>query len=379
MIIGVPKEIKTNENRIALVPGGAEALVGAGHTVYVERGGGEGSGFPDSSYEEAGAQILDDVDELWRRADMIMKVKEPIAVEYPRMRQDQVIFTYFHFAASEPLTRAVMDSGCVAIAYETVQLPTGELPLLTPMSEVAGRMSIQEGAKYLEKFFGGRGVLMGGVPGVQPAHVVILGGGIVGSNAALMAAGMGANVVILDVSLNRLRYLADVMPANVTTLYSNRYNILEQIRKADLVVGAVLLPGAKAPNLVRREDLKEMMPGSVIVDVAVDQGGCVETIKPTTHADPIYVVDEVIHYGVANMPGAVSRTSTLGLTNATFPYALTLANKGWKTACLEDRALALGVNVVNGKVTYPGVAEAFEIEYTPIEESLDIMAVETIG
>jgi alanine dehydrogenase len=379
MIIGVPKEIKTNENRIALVPGGAEALVGAGHTVYVERGGGEGSGFPDSSYEEAGAQILDDVDELWRRADMIMKVKEPIAVEYPRMRQDQVIFTYFHFAASEPLTRAVMDSGCVAIAYETVQLPTGELPLLTPMSEVAGRMSIQEGAKYLEKFFGGRGVLMGGVPGVQPAHVVILGGGIVGSNAALMAAGMGANVVILDVSLNRLRYLADVMPANVTTLYSNRYNILEQIRKADLVVGAVLLPGAKAPNLVRREDLKEMMPGSVIVDVAVDQGGCVETIKPTTHADPIYVVDEVIHYGVANMPGAVSRTSTLALTNATFPYALTLANKGWKTACLEDRALALGVNVVNGKVTYPGVAEAFEIEYTPIEESLDIMAVETIG
>jgi alanine dehydrogenase len=379
MIIGVPKEIKTNENRIALVPGGAEALVGAGHTVYVERGGGEGSGFPDSSYEEAGAQILDDVDELWRRADMIMKVKEPIAVEYPRMRQDQVIFTYFHFAASEPLTRAVMDSGCVAIAYETVQLPTGELPLLTPMSEVAGRMSVLEGAKYLEKFFGGRGILLGGVPGVLPANVVILGGGIVGSNAALMAAGLGANVIILDVSLNRLRYLADVMPANVTTLYSNRYNILEQIRKADLVVGAVLLPGAKAPNLVRREDLKEMMPGSVIVDVAVDQGGCVETIKPTTHADPIYVVDEVIHYGVANMPGAVSRTSTLALTNATFPYALTLANKGWKTACLEDRALALGVNVVNGKVTYPGVAEAFELEYTPIEESLDIMAVETIG
>jgi alanine dehydrogenase len=373
MIIGVPKEIKTNENRIALVPGGAEALVQAGHTVYVERGGGEGSGFPDSSYEAAGAQILDDVDELWQRADMIMKVKEPIKVEYPRMRKDQVIFTYFHFAASEELTRAVMKSGCIAIAYETVQLPTGELPLLTPMSEVAGRMSVLEGAKYLEKFFGGRGILLGGVPGVLPANVVILGGGIVGSNAALMAAGLGANVIILDVSLNRLRYLADVMPANVTTLYSNRYNILEQIRQADLVVGAVLLPGKKAPNLIRRADLSEMMPGSVIVDVAVDQGGCVETIKPTTHEDPIYVVDKVIHYGVANMPGAVSRTSTMALTNATFPYALTLANKGWIQACQDDRALALGVNVVDGRITYPGVAEAFSLEYTPVEETLDLV------
>jgi alanine dehydrogenase len=371
MNIGVPKEIKTNENRIALVPGGAEALVQAGHTVYVERSGGEGSGFPDSAYEAAGAEILDSADEVWRRADMIMKVKEPIAVEYPRMRKDQVIFTYFHFAASEELTRAVMDSGCIAIAYETVQLPTGELPLLTPMSEVAGRMSVLEGAKYLEKFFGGRGMLLGGVPGVLPAHVVILGGGIVGSNAALMAAGLGANVVIMDVSLNRLRYLADVMPANVTTLYSNRYNILEQIRQADLVVGAVLLPGAKAPNLVRRADLREMKPGAVIVDVAVDQGGCVETIRPTTHADPIYVVDDVIHYGVANMPGAVSRTSTLALTNATFPYAMTLANKGWTQACQDDRALALGVNVVDGRVTYPGVAEAFGLEYTPIEECLE--------
>jgi alanine dehydrogenase len=371
MIIGVPKEIKTNENRIALVPGGVEAMVQAGHTVYVERGGGEGSGFPDSSYEDAGAIIVDTPDEVWQRADMIMKVKEPIAVEWPRMRREQVIFTYFHFAASEELTRAVMDSGCVAIAYETVQLPSGELPLLTPMSEVAGRMSVLEGAKYLEKFFGGRGMLLGGVPGVLPAHVVILGGGIVGSNAALMAAGLGANVVIMDVSLNRLRYLADVMPANVTTLYSNRYNIIEQIRQADLVVGAVLLPGAKAPNLIRREDLKVMQPGSVIVDVAVDQGGCVETIRATTHADPIYVVDEVIHYGVANMPGAVSRTSTLALTNATFPYALTLANKGWSQACQDDRALALGVNVVDGRVTYPGVAEAFDLDYTPVEECLE--------
>jgi alanine dehydrogenase len=370
MIVGVPKEIKTNENRIALVPGGAEALVHAGHTVYVEKSAGEGSGFPDEAYASAGAQILDSAEEVWQRAEMIMKVKEPIAVEWPRMRQDQVIFTYFHFAAAEPLTRAVMDSGCIAIAYETVQLPTGELPLLTPMSEVAGRMSVLEGAKYLEKFFGGRGVLLGGVPGVTPGKVVVLGGGIVGSNAARMAAGLGARVVILDVSLNRLRYLADVMPANVTTLYSNRYNVLEQIKDADLVVGAVLLPGAKAPNLIRREDLKTMAPGSVIVDVAVDQGGCVETIKATTHEDPIYVVDGVIHYGVANMPGAVSRTSTLALTNATFPYALTLANKGWKAACREDRALALGLNVVSGEIVYPGVADAFGFEYKPVEQAL---------
>jgi alanine dehydrogenase len=370
MIIGVPKEIKTNENRVALVPGGAEALVHAGHTVYVEKGAGEGSGFLDSAYEAAGAKILPTADEVWQKAEMIMKVKEPIAVEWPRMRKGQVIFTYFHFAADEKLTRACLDSGAVAIAYETVQLPTGELPLLTPMSEVAGRMSVLEGAKYLEKFFGGRGVLLGGVPGVAPGKVVILGGGIVGSNAARMAAGLGARVVMLDISLNRLRYLADVMPANVTTLYSNRYNILEQIKDADIVVGAVLLPGAKAPHLVRREDLKSMMPGSVIVDVAVDQGGCVETIHPTTHEDPIYVVDGVIHYAVANMPGAVSRTSTLALTNATFPYAMTLANKGWKTACREDRALALGINVVDGKCTYPGVAEAFALDYTSVEKVL---------
>ncbi|HEX2168282.1 MAG TPA: alanine dehydrogenase [Longimicrobiales bacterium] len=370
MIIGVPKEIKTNENRIALVPGGAEALVQAGHTVVVETTAGDGSGFSDEAYVNAGARILGTADEVWQQADMIMKVKEPIAVEWPRMRKDQVIFTYFHFAAAEDLTRAVMDSGAIAIAYETVQLPTGELPLLTPMSEVAGRMAIQEGAKYLEKFFGGRGMLLGGVPGVSPAKVVVIGGGIVGSNAARMAAGLGARVVILDVSLNRLRYLADVMPANVTTLYSNRYNILEQIRDADLVVGAVLLPGKKAPNLGRREDLKTMMDGAVIVDVAVDQGGCVETIKATTHENPIYVVDGVVHYAVANMPGAVSRTSTLALTNATFPYAVTLANKGWEAACRDDRALALGLNVIKGKVTYPGVAEAFGLDYTPIEKAL---------
>ncbi len=321
-------------------------------------------------YSQAGAAILESVEDLWARADMIMKVKEPIKVEWPRMKRDQVIFTYFHFAADEALTHACIDSGCVAVAYETVQLPTGELPLLTPMSEVAGRMAVQEGAKYLEKYFGGRGILLGGVPGVEPAHVVVLGGGIVGSNAAKLAAGLGAKVTILDVSLNRLRYLADVMPANVFTLHSSRHNILEQIAKADIVVGAVLLPGAKAPKLVRRDDLKSMWPGSVIVDVAVDQGGCVETIHATTHQDPIYVVDGVIHYGVANMPGAVPRTSTLALTNATFPYAVTLAQKGWKEACKEDRALALGLNVVKGKITYPGVAEAFGLPYVPVEEVL---------
>jgi len=370
MIIGVPKEIKTNENRIALVPGGAEALVAAGHTVYVERSAGDGSGFLDTAYEEAGASILPTAAEVWSKAEMIIKVKEPIAPEWPHMKADQLIFTYFHFAASEELTRACIASDSIHLAYETVQLPSGELPLLTPMSEVAGRMAVQEGAKYLEKFFGGRGILMGGVPGVEPATVVILGGGIVGVNAAKMAAGMGAHTVILDISLERLRYLSDVMPANCMMLYSNRTNILEQIQKADVLVGAVLLPGAKAPNLVRREDLKLMKTGSVIVDVAVDQGGCVETIKPTTHQDPIYVVDGVIHYGVANMPGAVSRTSTLALTNATFPYALKLADRGWQAAAREDRALALGLNVVNGRVVYPGVASAFGLEYVPVEKVL---------
>lgn len=370
VIIGVPKEIKANEHRVSVVPGGAEALVQAGHTLVVEHGAGVGSGFDDAAYERAGARLACAADEVWHEAEMIMKVKEPIASEWPLLRAGQVVFTYFHFAASEELTRAVMDSGVIAIAYETVQLPTGELPLLTPMSEVAGRMAVLEGAKYLENYFGGRGLLVGGVPGVEPATVVILGGGIVGSNAARMAAGLGGRVVILDISLNRLRYLADVMPANVVPLYSNRHNIMEQIAKADIVIGAVLLPGAKAPNLIRREDLRRMMPGSVIVDVAVDQGGCVETIRPTTHEDPIYVVDGVIHYGVANMPGAVSRTSTLALTNATFPYAFTLANKGWKAACRQDRALALGLNVVEGRVTYPGVAEAFGMPLTPVEEAL---------
>jgi alanine dehydrogenase len=369
MLIGVPKEIKTNENRIALVPAGAEALVRAGHQVMVERGGGVGSGFTDEQYTAVGATIHE-VEEVWARAEMIMKVKEPIPVEYARTRPDQLLFTYFHFAADERLTRGMIDSGAVCIAYETVQLPSGELPLLTPMSEVAGRMSIQAGAKYLEKFYGGRGMLLGGVPGVPPANVVIIGGGVVGTNAAKMAAGLGARVTILDLSLERLRYLSDVMPANVQLVYSNRHNLLEQVEQADLVVGAVLLPGAKAPNLITRDDLKRMKNGSVIVDVAVDQGGCVETIRPTTHEDPIYEIDGVIHYGVANMPGGVPRTSTLALTNATFPYAQRLARLGWREACRQDHALALGLNVVNGRVTYPGVAEGFGLEYVPVEQVL---------
>ena len=359
MKIGVPKEIKTNENRVALVPAGAEALVDAGHTVLVERGAGEGSGFSDELYTRGGARIAPDAATVWRDSEMIMKVKEPIEREWAHMRSGQTIFTYFHFAADEKLTRAHLASGATCIAYETVELQSRELPLLTPMSEVAGRMAVQEGAKYLEKLFGGRGVLLGGVPGVLPAKVVILGGGVVGINAAKMAAGMGANVVILDLSLERLRYLSDVMPANVQLLHSNRFAILEQIVDADLVIGGVLVPGAKAPKLIRREDLKTMRPGSVIVDVAVDQGGCVETIKPTTHENPTYVVDGVIHYGVANMPGAVPRTSTFALTNATLPYALQLANKGWKQALRENGALLRGLNMVEGKVTYPGVGEAF--------------------
>jgi alanine dehydrogenase len=370
MKIGVPKEIKTNENRIALVPAGAETLVAAGHSVVVERGAGEGSGFADSDFTDVGARIAPDADATWADADMILKVKEPIEPEWARIRRGQTLFTYFHFAADERLTRAHVDSGATCIAYETVELPSRELPLLTPMSEVAGRMAVQEGAKYLEKLYGGRGVLLGGVPGVAPAKVVILGGGIVGINAAKMAAGMGAKVVVLDISLERLRYLSDVMPANVQLIHSNRHNILEQIATADLVVGAVLIPGAKAPKLLRREDLKRMRPGAVIVDVAVDQGGCIETIKPTTHENPTYVIDGIIHYAVANMPGGVPRTSTLALTNATLPYALLLANKGWRQALKDSPALLKGLNVVDGKVTYPAVAEAFGLEYVPAADVL---------
>jgi alanine dehydrogenase len=379
MKIGVPREIKTNENRVALVPAGAEALVAAGHSVIVERSAGEGSGFRDELYTKAGARIAPDAATVWREADMIMKVKEPITSEWPCMRRGQTIFTYFHFAADEKLTRAHLKSGAVCIAYETVELPSRELPLLTPMSEVAGRMAVQEGAKYLEKLYGGRGVLLGGVPGVLPARVVILGGGTVGINSAKMAAGMGAQVVILDISLERLRYLSDVMPANVLLLHSNRLAILEQIQTADLVIGAVLIPGAKAPSLIRREDLKKMQPGSVIVDVAVDQGGCVETIKPTTHENPTYVIDGVIHYGVANMPGAVPRTSTLALTNATLPYAMLLANKGWKEAVRDNPALRKGLNMIEGKLVYPAVAEAFGLDFTDVETAIADLAVESVA
>jgi alanine dehydrogenase len=359
MKVGVPKEIKTNENRIALVPAGAEALVSAGHSVLIESGAGDGSGFPDDMYTAVGAKIGPDAATVWRDSDMIMKVKEPIEPEWKHQRRGQLLFTYFHFAADERLTRAHLETGAVCVAYETVELPNHELPLLTPMSEVAGRMAVQEGAKYLEKLYGGRGVLLGGVPGVAPAKVVVLGGGVVGTNAAKMAAGMGAKVVILDLSLERLRYLSDVMPANVQLIHSNRHNILEAIETADLVVGGVLIAGAKAPKLVRREDLKRMRDGSVIVDVAIDQGGCVETMHPTTHENPTFVVDGVIHYAVANMPGGVPRTSTLALTNATLPYALQLANKGWKRALKENPALLKGLNVAEGKVTYQAVADAF--------------------
>jgi alanine dehydrogenase len=337
----------------------------------MEKGAGEGSGFPDASYTAVGAKIGADADTVWREADMIMKVKEPIKVEWPRMKKGQVIFTYFHFAADKELTLAHVNSGATCIAYETVELPNRDLPLLIPMSEVAGRMAVQEGAKYLEKLYGGRGVLLGGVPGVAPAKVVVLGGGIVGINAAKMAAGLGAKVTVLDLSLERLRYLSDVMPANVTLIYSNRHNILEQISTADLVVGAVLIPGAVAPRLIRREDLKTMQPGAVIVDVAIDQGGCVETIKATTHDNPTYVVDGIVHYGVANMPGGVPRTSTLALTNATFPYAKELAKKGWKQALKENAALKKGLNIVDGKVTYPAVAEAFGLPFTPPDSYLN--------
>ena len=371
MQIGVPKEIKTNENRVALVPAGAEALVAAGHQVLVETGAGEGSGFSDADYTDVGAQVGADADAVWGAAEMIMKVKEPIEPEWRRIRRGQTLFTYFHFAADERLTQAHLESGATCIAYETVELPTRELPLLTPMSEVAGRMAVQEGAKYLEKLYGGRGVLLGGVPGVPPAKVVILGGGIVGINAAKMAAGMGARVVVLDISLDRLRYLSDVMPANVQGIYSNRQNVLDQISTADLIVGAVLIPGAKAPKLVRREDLKRMRAGAVVVDVAVDQGGCIETIRPTTHENPTYVIDGIIHYGVANMPGGVPRTSTLALTNATLPYALQLANKGWRRALRENPALLRGLNVVDGRVTYRGVAESFGLEFTEPSAMLD--------
>jgi len=370
MIVGVPTEIKADENRVALVPVGAEQLAARGHRVLVQDGAGIGSGFENTAYEAAGAEILPTAAEVYGQAEMILKVKEPLAAEYDLLRKGQIVFTYFHFAASRELTEAVLASGSVAIAYETVQLPDRELPLLTPMSEVAGRMAIQEGARFLEYRMGGSGILLGGVPGVYPAFVSVLGGGVVGTHAAKMAAGLGADVVILDVNLERLRYLDDIMPKNVRTMMSNPANVRECIARSDLVVGAVLIPGGRAPWLVTRDMLSLMKPRSVIVDVAVDQGGCVETSRPTTHEDPVYDVDGIIHYCVANMPGAVPRTSTIALTNATLPYALRLADHGWKDAARRHPDLALGVNMVQEKITYQAVAEAFDLPYTPLRDAV---------
>ena len=370
MVIGVPKEIKNNENRVALTPAGVTELRKYGHTVYVQVNAGVSSGFEDAEYIAAGAQMLPTIEEVYGIAEMIMKVKEPIAQEYDLIKENQLLFTYFHFASSEELTRAMLAKGAVCLAYETVERPDRSLPLLVPMSEVAGRMAVQEGAKYLEKPLKGRGILLGGVPGVKPGNVLILGGGIVGTQAAKMAAGLGAHVTIMDVSLARLRYLSDIMPPNVQTMMSNEYNIREMIKVSDLIIGAVLIPGAKAPHLITRDMLKLMRAGTVLVDVAVDQGGCIETCHPTTHEDPTFIIDDVVHYCVANMPGAVPYTSTVALTNATLPYALQLANKGWQQACRDNMDLRLGLNVVEGKILYQGVAEAFGLPLTDVNSVL---------
>lgn len=362
MIVGIPKEIKNNENRVSMTPAGVRELVKRGHTVYVQHTAGENSGFPDAEYERAGAHILPTIEEVYAIAEMIVKVKEPIEPEYKLVRREQLVFTYFHFACDRTLTEAMLQSGATCLAYETVVDKQGTLPLLIPMSEVAGRMSVQEGARFLEKPQGGKGILLGGVPGVKPAKVLVLGGGVVGTEAALMAAGLGADVTVCDISLPRLRHLAEFMPKNVKTMFSSTYNIEQELPTTDLVIGAVLIPGAKAPHLITREMLGMMKKGSVMVDVAIDQGGCFETSHPTTHAEPVYEVDGIIHYCVANIPGAVPFTSTLALTNATLPYALRLADKGWQQACAEDPGLKLGLNVVDGKVTFPGVAEAFGME-----------------
>jgi alanine dehydrogenase len=359
MKIGIPKEIKNNESRVALTPSGAKTLVQHGHTVMVETHAGENSGFTDLQYIKAGAEIIPTAAEVYAAAEMIMKVKEPIACEYKLIRPNQLVFTYFHFASGKELTMAMIESKAVCLAYETVEKADHTLPLLIPMSEVAGRMSIQDGARCLEKPKGGKGILLGGVPGVKPAHVLVLGGGVVGTQAALMAAGLGAHVTIADISLPRLRYLAEIMPANVDTLMSTPYNIEELLPHTDLVIGAVLIPGAKAPHLITRDMLKLMQPGSVLVDVAIDQGGCFETSHPTTHAEPVYTVDGILHYCVANIPGAVPFTSTLALTNATLPYALKLANLGWEKACEENEDLRKGLNIVDGKVVCKAVADTF--------------------
>jgi len=369
MIVGVPKEIKDNEYRVAMTPGGVKQLVDTGHEVWVESCAGDGSGFPDQAFSMVGAKIVPTAADAWS-ANLVVKVKEPQSVEYQFLRPDLVLFTYLHLAAEESLTRAMMESGVTGIAYETVELPNGHLPLLTPMSEVAGRMSIQVGAYYLERMNGGRGKLLGGIPGVRPADVIIIGGGVVGTNAAQMALGMGAHVVIIDINLDRLRYLEEVLHGRLSTLSSNPLAIAEAVKRADLLIGAVLVKGAKAPRLVTREMISTMKPGSVLVDVAVDQGGCIETTHPTTHSNPTFFVDDVLHYCVSNMPGAVPRTSTYGLSNATLPYMVKLANMGAEAAVRKDPALALGVNTCKGKVVYPAVAEAFGLEVTPLESLL---------
>lgn len=373
MIIGVPKEIKSNENRVAITPAGVEAFVKAGHTVVIEKGAGLGSGITDEQYVASGAEMLPGPKEVFEAADMIMKVKEPLPPEYDYFKEGQILFTYLHLAPMPELTDALLRKKVVGIAYETVQPNDGTLPLLMPMSEVAGRMSVQVGAQFLEKPYGGKGVLLGGVPGVPPAKVVIVGGGVVGTNAAKIAIGMGAEVTILDLNPNRLRYLNDIFGSRLKTVISNSYNIKEAVASADLLIGAVLIPGAKAPKIVTEEMVMSMSPGSVIVDVAIDQGGCVETIdRVTTHDEPTYVKHGVVHYSVANMPGAVARTSTFALTNVTLPYALKLANLGFEAAIKEDIALARGVNVIDGKVTYKAVAEALNIEYTPLDKIVDV-------
>ncbi len=362
MIVGVPKEIKDNEYRVSMTPDGVHQLVEAGHTVLVETGAGEGSYFSDEDFAETGAKIAS-VDEVWTQANMVIKVKEPLPAEYAYLRPDLVLFTYLHLAADEKLTKDMAGSGVTGIAYETVELPNGTLPLLTPMSEVAGRMSIQIGAQYMERHEGGRGKLLGGIPGVRPANVVVIGGGVVGTHAAQMALGLGAQVTLMDINLDRLRFLSEVLHGNFTTWASSPLSIARAVRRADLVIGAVLVKGAKAPKLVTRDMVSQMKPGSVVVDVAVDQGGCIETSHPTTHSDPIFFVDGVLHYCVANMPGAVPRTSTYGLSNATLPYVSKLANLGLKEAVSKDKSLALGVNTYQGKITYQAVAEAFDMEY----------------
>ncbi len=370
MVIGVPSEIKNNENRVAVTPAGVKELCKHGHDVYIQHDAGFDSGFLDDEYIFAGGQILSSIEEIYAIAEMIVKVKEPIELEYKLIKEDQLLFTYFHFASYRPLTEAMLETKAICLAYETVEKADRSLPLLIPMSEVAGRMAVQEGAKYLEKPMLGRGILLGGVPGVNPAKVLVLGGGIVGTQSAKMAAGLGADVTIIDVSLPRLRYLSDIMPANVSTLMSNEYNIRELIPHQDLIIGAVLIPGAKAPHLITKDMLKEMKPGTVLVDVAVDQGGCIETCKPTTHEDPIYIIDEVIHYCVANMPGAVPYTSTVALTNATLPYALQLASKGWQKACKENEELKLGLNIVKGEIVYEAVGSAFDLPISDVDKFL---------